>query len=217
MKRWLASLFISGYLATLGYGIACHTLSYGVSQHPIMYFIVWDMFCGWSAYAGNVHVVGEGESGRMYELAPGPWGDFVPYGSMGRQHYDSFYNHLGTIAVNTLNHTRHEPITRMFVIEEQWAKKFDLPDHIWNSRYDEPKDKQKYCHVRLELNGDGRIVRSYAGWIDTLVLSMLADNPRLRAESRTAESFFMVDRQGSNIYGGGANASFAPVGSPMGN
>ena len=203
MKRWLASLFIAGYLSALGFGLASHTLGIGVTQHPLMYFVVWDMFCGWSAFGNRLHLVGEGESGKYYELAPGPWGEFYPYGPTGRQHYDSFVNHMGRLGMNTLAHTEHEPILRMFVIEEAWPKKFDLPDYIWNAQYDEPKDPQSYYHLRMELAHDGSLRNNYAGWYTSLEMSTVTENPRLQAEMRSTQSFFVVDqaKSGSRIQG----------------
>ena len=73
IKRWAVSLVIVGYLGSLGYGIVCHTLNFNTTSHPGMYFVVWDMFCGWSAYANRLHIIGEGEDNKYYELAPGPW------------------------------------------------------------------------------------------------------------------------------------------------
>ena len=66
IKRWAVSLVIVGYLSSLGYGIVCHTLNFNTASHPAMYFVVWDMFCGWSAYANRVHIIGEGEDNKYY-------------------------------------------------------------------------------------------------------------------------------------------------------
>ena len=73
MKRWLATTFIAAYLFILSGGLACHAMGFAVTSHPLMYFIVWDMFCGWCAYTTQTHVIAEGESMKFYELAPGPW------------------------------------------------------------------------------------------------------------------------------------------------
>ena len=54
MKRVLALGFIIAYLGVLTYGNLCHTLRFATSNHPLMYMIVWDMFCGWSAFASSV-------------------------------------------------------------------------------------------------------------------------------------------------------------------
>ena len=140
MKRVLTVLFIAGYIGVLTYGNLCHVLRSGVAAHPLMYMIVWDMFCGWSAFDSRIHIVAEGESEKYYDLTHAPWGELHPYGYIGRENYDQWQNHTGPIGINVLKHTRHEPITRLFVIEECWAKKFNLPDHIWQHRYDDPKD-----------------------------------------------------------------------------
>ena len=63
MKRWFTSLGIAAYLTALAVGFVSHAVDYGTDCHPIMYFLVWDMFCGWSAYEGRLHLIGEGESG----------------------------------------------------------------------------------------------------------------------------------------------------------
>jgi hypothetical protein len=218
IKRWIATAVISGYLGILGLGLASHILNVGTSSHPLMYYIVWDMFCGWSAYANETHVIGEGESGRFYQLAPGPWGEIIPYGSQGRQHYDSFMNHVGGIAMNTLRHTDHEPIVRYYIVEQMWAKKYDLSDWVWNNSYSEPKDRQHYCQLRGEFNGSGMLLRRYPSWLDSQAMQIMTDNPKIQAEMRSRQSFFMVDQQkaGSNYYGGSSN-SFSPPASPHAN
>ena len=194
MKRWLSIGFICSYLGILTYGIGCHTMGYGTGAHPLMYFVVWDMFCGWSSYASHTHIIAEGESEEFYELAPAPWGEFIPWGTEGRRHYDSFNNTAGRIATNTLKHTRHEPITRIFVVEECWSKKYDLPDHIWKSRYDEPKQTKKYCRVRLELTPDGQVAAVASAWMEHQYMLAVANNPRLMAEASRGRPMFMMDQ-----------------------
>lgn len=208
MKRWLSGLVIFSYITVLSYGVVCHSLSYRVAQHPMMYFIIWDMFCGWSAYADATKIVAQGESGTYYELSPPPWGEIVPYGSVGRHNYDNLKRHFPKLAENTLRHTQHEPIDRIFVIEEIWPKKFDLPEPVWNALYDSPKDAKHYYRLRAELNSDCEVVRGYSGWHDNQAWIAISDNPRLVNEARNGQSFFMVD-QGRNTIGA--------LGSPKGN
>ncbi len=128
MKRWLTHLTIVGYLTALGWGIVAHSLNFGTHIHPSMYFVVWDMFCGWAAYDTRNQVIVEGESGKFYEVLPAPWGEIHPYGDLGRRHYDPYQTFCMSMAQNVLKHTDHEPIARIFVLEEAWAKKFNLPD-----------------------------------------------------------------------------------------
>jgi len=165
MKRLLASVVIAAYLGSLGYGIVCHTLNFNTASHPAMYFVVWDMFCGWSAYANRLHIIGEGESGRYYRLAPGPWDDFHPYGNLSRHEYDAFLSHAGRLSVNCLKQTRHEPMRRVFVVEESWAKKYNLPDDIWSQFFDEPKQRHSYFRIRRVMAPCGRITGVQSAWI----------------------------------------------------
>ncbi len=165
IKRWAVSLVIVGYLGSLGYGIVCHTLNFNTGSHPAMYFVVWDMFCGWSAYANRVHIIGQGEDNKYYSLAPGPWTEFTPFGSLARHHYDPFLNHAGQLAKNCLDHTSAKPMKRILVVEEYWAKKYNLPDSVWNYCFDEPRERYSYFQVRQILAPCGTSVRRFPSWL----------------------------------------------------
>lgn len=225
MKRLLTVGFIVAYLGALNYGVVCHMLNYRTGSHPLMYFVVWDMFCGWIAYDTRVYVVGEGESQKYYDLTTPPWGEFHPWGTLGRQHYDSFNNHVARIAMNTLRHTQHEPMTRLLVVEESWAKKYNIPDKVWEMRYEEPKDPQKYYMVRTVLLPDGRVAHDSGSWVQQQAMKMLNDNPRLQLQARKSRSLFLMDSQmpGREMMVGPAGGndylkSFtSPIGSPLGN
>lgn len=190
MKRIVAVSTITGYLAVLLLGLCAHALNYKASSHPGMYFLVWDMFCGWSAYEDRTHVIGQGESGRFYELAPGPWGDYHPFGDPGRQNYDPFANHAVTLALNTLRYSEHEPMQNIYVVQETWAKKFNLPDELWEKQFTEPKDTHSYFHVRRVYKPDGQLVADNPGWFDYQAQLCLQDNPRLQRDSQHGRPFF---------------------------
>lgn len=193
MKRCLAIGVIAVYLGSLLFGIAAHALNFKADIHPAMYFVVWDMFCGWAGYENRTHIIGEGESGRFYQLAPGPWGDFNPFGDISRHHYDPFVNHTGAIALNSLRHTDHEPMQRIFVVDEVWAKKFNLSDELWQKRYTEPKQPQSYFHLRQVLDGEGRLVTLNPGWFDYQAQLCLSDNPRIWREAQQGKPFYQVN------------------------
>lgn len=222
MKRWLTHLTIAAYLGALFYGIACHAFNYNIANHPLKYFIVWDMFCGWSGYEVRTHVVGEGESGTFYELAPGPWGAFTPYGNLPRHHYDSFSSHGVDIAMNTLKHTKHEPISRIYVIEETWSKKFNLPDTVWERWYDDPKDPYSYYYLQAVYNADGYALQRNVNWLSYQTSLCLSDNPRLHADSRKGRPFFTINpmSRDNGTYDPNQapyNAEMSLVGSRLGN
>lgn len=195
MKRWLSHLVITAYLSALGMGLFCHALEFQTGIHPGMYFFVWDMFCGWAAHEIRYHVIGEGESGTYYELAPGPWGAFTPYGNLERQHHDALGNHFHRMASNTLRHTDHEPITRIFVVEEAWSKKYNLPDHIWAQRFEEPKDPHHYYWVWAIYNSEGLLLSVSPTWITHQYHAVLLDNPRLQAEFQKSRPFLAINPQ----------------------
>ena len=158
-----------------------------------MYFVVWDMFCGWTAYDSRLHVVAQGESGEYYEAAPAPWGTMQPFGSMDRRQYDAGARHVPTMAMNVLRHTRHEPITRVFIVEECWAKKYNLPDELWNQQFDEPKDATSYYQVRHVMSADGTLLQTAPSWTSRQFSIALADNPRIKAAAGRSRPFYTFD------------------------
>lgn len=179
-KRWLAGAFIVAYLAALGSGVVSHALAFRQNAHPMMYFVVWDMFCGWSAYASRTHVIAEGESGKFYRLTPTPWGEYHPYSDLGRQHYDSFSSHCQRIGTNVLRHTRHEPISRMYVVQEAWAKKYNVPDAVWDRLYEEPKDIHCYYHLRGVYTPQGQAIELNDSWINYQHMVSVTDTRHLQ-------------------------------------
>jgi hypothetical protein len=225
MKRVLACTFIFVYLTVLSGGIASHAVNYGTGASPLMYFVIWDMFCGWTAWDSRLHIIAEGESRKYYELAPAPWGALHPWGKLGRENYDVHNNHTARIGLNTLRHTSHEPMTRLFVIEENWPKKFNLPDNVWNLRYDQPKNVVKYHQVRLVLYPDGTVAQSYGPWSGQMAGKMFLDNPRLQEQASRARSTFMVQPErpgqdmmlGPGTVPGSGQSSSVGVGAPLGN
>lgn len=195
MKRWLSNLTIGMYLSALSIGIACHTLNFCSSAHPIMYYFVWDMFCGWSSHEIRYHVIGEGESGTYYELAPGPWTHFMPYGDLDRLHYDVLGNSHRKMALNALKRTEHEPIRRVVMLEEVWPKKYNLSDRIWAMRFDEPKEPLSYFWQTSEMTEDGRVISAVPNYMNYLHYKCVADNPRLVADTKIGQEHYIVNRQ----------------------
>lgn len=193
MKRFLTAGFIVGYIGVLLYGNICHFLQFGTTTHPFMYMIVWDMFCGWSAFDTRIHIIAEGQDDKYYALNPAPWGELHPYGYIGRENYDQFQNHTGGMGLNVLRHTQHVPISRVFVVEECWAKKYNMPDSVWRARYECPKDKQSYYRMRVVLLPDGTMTQAYTSWVAFQSGQMMMDNPRLQERSRLSRPMFVID------------------------
>ncbi len=180
MRRWMATGVIGTYLLLLAFGLFSHTLGYKSSDHVGMYFWVWDMYCGWCGYEIRHHVIAEGASGQYYQITPPPWGEFVPFGSAERHHYDGAASFTGVMASHILEHTEHEPIVEVILVEEAWSKKYNLPDTIYLNRYEEPKVKRSYFRPRMLLSADGTIRERYYDWTGCLSYLAIADNPRLQ-------------------------------------
>lgn len=193
MPRWVSNLFISAYLGAMVLGIGCHALKFGTNSHPLMYYVVWDMFCGWSSHEIRFHVIGEGESGNYYRLAPGPWSNFSPYGELSRHHYDTLGNSFHKMALTTLRHTEHEPMRRILVLEECWPKKYNLPDYLWKLRYDEPKDPQSYFWLRQVHDADGKLLAFHGDWLSHENAKAIGNNPRLLADARRGKPFYAIN------------------------
>ena len=192
MKRWATHLFITCYLGTLAFGTASHALTFLKGSHVLMYFIVWDMYCGWAAYETRVHVIGEGNSGNYYQLSPGPWDDFRPFGSAHRKDYDIFGYHGFSLAANTLAHTDHEPMRRIYVVEESWSKKYNLSDALWELRYQSPKPEshRSYYHLRRSYNAAGETLAQRSSWLNTQFELAVLDNPRLQKNIRKGHTYY---------------------------
>jgi hypothetical protein len=193
MKRWLANFTLFVYLGAFSWGIVAHGLQFAQQSHPAMYFIVWDMFCGWSWYERRQHVIGEGESGRFYELDPAPWGEFNPFGNIGRRHYDTGGAYSIKFGLNTLKHTKHEPIVRLYSIEEYFAKKYNLPDFLWDRYYPEPKQQTSYYNTTLVVRGDGTVLQATSPWLPQQYARVLSTN-EVMMQSIKAQPFMQYER-----------------------
>lgn len=179
--RIAASLFIAAYLLLLVYGVGAHVLRFHHRDSFGMYFIVWDMFCGWDAFEFRKHLIGEGESGIFYDLNP-PWKELQVFGATDRRHIDTWGLYSGRVAANTLRHSTHEPIIRVFAVEEVWSKKYNLPHHQWVQRFEEPKEKVSYYYLRSIYEPDGTVVHNQVPWPQHLADSDLRRDPVLLQE-----------------------------------
>ena len=188
-KKWAATIFIGCYLSALCWGVMAHALKVGLCGNPAAYFVVWDMFCGWQAYDDRTHIIAEGESGQFYEVVE-PWGEFRPFGDVGRIHYDVSNQLIPRHINNILDHSSHEPIDRVFVAQEIWPKQYNLPDRLWDELYSEPADPISYYHLRAVFTENGQLVSAYPDWFTQQALNSISDNPRLKREVHQATSTY---------------------------
>ncbi|MCA8999244.1 MAG: hypothetical protein KDA80_19785 [Planctomycetaceae bacterium] len=200
MKRRLINLFIAGYLGLLGYGLFTHFVGYKTYSHLGMYFLVWDMFCGWDTFENRHHLIAEGESGQYYDVSP-PWPELRPFGADRRFHYDHSAVYCGRIAANVLRQTEHEPIVRVLAVDEVWSKKYNLPDSLWERRYEEPREKRSYYYIRGIYETNGAVAQRHLDWTNHLSYQALIDNPRLREDISRSRPYLTSDSfSSSNPY-----------------
>ena len=187
--KWCAGVFIGCYLAVLAAGIVAHSLKVGLAGNTLSYFVVWDMFCGYQAYDQRTHLIAESRSGKYYELRE-PWGEFCPFGHLGRLQYDHTDHLVSKHIDHILNHTQHEPIESVFFVQEVWPKQYNLPEHLWRQNFGNEREKISYYHLRAICNEDGGVVALHPNWLKQQTLNSISDNPRLRHEVRQAQSSF---------------------------
>ena len=193
MKRSLSTLFIAVYLVALLGGLVSHTLGFHPHSHPVLYFFVWDMYGGWCAFETRLHVLAEGQSGQYYQVLPAPWGTIQPFGPVDRHHYDVKMNFVPQMAAFVLDHTEHEPIQRIVVVEEAWCKKYNLSDELWQRRYSESRRPISYYHIRAVADPDGRISELSQQWPTIVSNRCLMDNPRLMSDISRGHTFIAFD------------------------
>jgi len=194
MARRAAIAFIVGYLGILGYGLSAHTIGYKTYAHLGMYFVVWDMYCGWSGWETRTQILAEGESGQYYDVGKPPWGEVCVYGEPDRRHYDIYGFHHFRLADHVARHTEHEPFVRYVVVEEAWSKKYNLPESLWAQRFEEPKEPRTYRRIRAALAGNGECIASNASFSNWLQGIALGNNPRLQKDMTIHTPFMTTDQ-----------------------
>jgi hypothetical protein len=91
---------------------------------------------------------------------------------------------------HVLSHTEHEPVNKVFVVQEFWPKQYNLPERLWKRNFGCERDKLSYYHLRAVCNEEGALVASYPDWLNQQTMNAVGDNPRLRHEVQQAQSSF---------------------------
>ncbi len=192
MSRWKkigACAFIAAWACCMGAGIVGHALRVGICGNTLSYFVVWDMFCGWSAWDQETHIIAEGSSGKYYEVKE-PWGEFRPFGHRGRIQYDHTNHMLSRHVENILSHTDHERIDRVFIVQEVWPKQYNLPPKLYSEYFEQEQDKVSYFNLRAVCAANGQPVQSYQDWFARQRMASTFDNPRIRQQASSSTSMY---------------------------
>ena len=189
LKTFCVVGFITAYVGALTFGVVGHALKVGICGNTLSYFVVWDMFCGWSAWDQRTHVIAEGVSGKYYDLKE-PWGEFHPFGNTSRVHYDHTNHMLPKHIRNVLDHTAHEDINQVFMVQEVWPKQYNLPPRLYEKYFQRENDKVSYFHLRAVLSDDGKPLKMFPDWFVQQELNSINDNPRLQQQASRALSVY---------------------------
>ncbi len=155
-----------------------------------MYFIVWDMYCGWTAW-GRGTTSSARRAARWYDLSA--VGEMVPFGSASRRDYDVFHLHSGKIARATLDHTDHEPIHRIMMVEEAWPKRYNLPDEVWKRRTLIPRFLTLTTTSSPPTGWTGRWRRSRPAGRTCWLAHAPINNPRLPDDIARSKPFLTIE------------------------
>lgn len=183
-RKLAAALVIAAYVGALGFGVVAHALKVGIN-YTASYFVVWDMFCGWSAYDQQTHLIAETTDGKFLDLSE-PWGEFQPFGRVARVQYDLTNQVITRQIPHVLDRTQHDDVNRVFVVQEIWPKQYNMPRRIWDRYYSDPPDKLSYHHVRAICHPNGKPISVWPDWVVQQRLNSIADNPRLQQEVQRA-------------------------------
>ena len=191
LRRLAINLGIVGYVGALGLGLALHGLNMtGKSSLPA-YFVVWDMFCHWNGYESRVRYVGEGVSGQRYELQADALGPYL-HGPIARDHYDFFHQHGATLARSVADRTAHEPLTRVFLIEEHWSKQTNLSPTLYEQTHGQPWHRTVHRQVREVISIETDRVESRESWLAAQTRRAVMSNPVLKAEQNRGRPVYAV-------------------------
>lgn len=188
-KKVGLSAFIAAYIGYLSWGVAAHALQVGLCGNTLSYFVVWDMFCGWTAWDSRTHIIAQDSNGQFLDVRE-PWGEFHPFGHVARIHYDNTNHLLPKHIEHVLDRSIHDRIDRVYVVEEVWPKQYNLPPRLFQEYFNRPNDKLSYFHVRGVFSEDGVAMSLNPDWHTRQRLNAVYNNPRLQRQSRQAVGLY---------------------------
>ena len=197
-SRLAVNSLIAGYLGSLAIGLALH--AWQLPGHNTLpgYFVVWDMFCNWTGYENRVRFIGEGESGRHYDLLAADIHSPRLHGSEHRAHYDYSGRHTPLVASRVAERSRHEPLTRIFVMEESWSKQFNLSPRLYEQTHGcRQPDRVVHRHLRGILAPNGRVLQTQASWFVCQQQEAMLANPALQGDAYRGRNLYTANPMAS--------------------
>jgi hypothetical protein len=149
LRHFIAILFIGSYLLLTGFFLVRHALGDSLA-HPIGYFWTWDMFPNYPTESARRWAVGETAGGAYVQLLPnsahrfrwGVHGDATRFDIDRRQ---LFFRQATLHAIKRHNATASDdPIRFVYLAEQYWPEKLNLPDELYHGFYYDEVTKKVY-------------------------------------------------------------------------
>ncbi len=158
MLRRIASLsFIFGYLLANGWFLYRSAVGDTYSS-PIAAMMTWDMFPNYQTKSQRSFAVGKTRQGRHIDLLNEldqrfHWGQDQ---SLLRTDIDRSGALLKSAVQRELARDRlqnaDDPVEHVYLIEEYWPARFNLPDQLYRREYDGDKPDRRYWRVVAEFD-----------------------------------------------------------------
>lgn len=165
---WFRRLLVLGlivtYLAAGGFYFYRHLLG-DTSQSAFGYFWTWDMFPNYPSFSARRLALGQTRGGRFVQVFPTEQVRFRRGGHRDLTRFDLPRNDaaLRTAVAETLEtyppEQMDDPITYVFLIENYWPVRFNLPDDLYQQVYDEENPRRQAWRIIDEgrIDPDGKI------------------------------------------------------------
>ncbi|MCA9070185.1 MAG: hypothetical protein KDA84_14730 [Planctomycetaceae bacterium] len=155
--------FVLIYLATGALYCYRHLLG-DTTQSAFGYFWTWDMFPNYPSFSARRFALGQTRSGRFVRVFPTEQVRFRRGGNGNFTRFDLPRKDaaLRIAVANTLElyppETARDPITYVFLVEEYWPVRFNLPDDLYQDAYGDENPNRHSWRIldegRVERNGD---------------------------------------------------------------
>lgn len=152
LRRAAACVAIAAYLGTTAFYLARHALG-KPSPTPLGYCFTWDMFPWHYSESCRRVALGQRRSGEYVQLVPCGLQQFRGgvHGGLTRVDLDRRGGWFRPTVEQTLRLTGagggSDPVTQVWLCEEYWPVKFNLPPEVYVEQTGRPRPERRYWRV----------------------------------------------------------------------
>jgi hypothetical protein len=155
LRRLPALLVIAAYLGASGWYFYRHALGDAAAE-PAAYLFTWDMFPNYPSWSARRIAVAQTRSGRYLRILPSRGQQF----RRGRDGEHSRFDLPRSDAAfqQAVDRTLRthwpidpaDPVVYVFLLEQYWPVRFNLPDDLYESVYGEPNPRRRSWRIIAE-------------------------------------------------------------------